>query len=301
MEIPKRDGGSYMIRYAFVVNSDLNACTSVSPALGKKHGCNHVNTPALAHYLVPPGGYNHGTGNIMTLGTAVFASVLSSVVLVLSVYHKQFRKVFFWVAGTSVIAAGILLLSVRQYRRHVVKEQAETERKIQSCIARFPIPYVLDGERMSAFAIASACARNPDFAPGANSSYLANVVEVHGGGTLKITPQQRFSPDGEPDAIPIIYLGHRQTFLLTCGNYGDPPTGITINQGLVSCPDPSASHECAQWDEKADKWAKYIGLSLGDCTKNGCVVYRGKKIMGGISRNEITNAQWDTCESETTK
>jgi hypothetical protein len=34
---------------------------------------------------------------------------------------------------------------------------------------------------------------------------------------------------------------------------------------------------------------------LSDCTKNGCVVYHGKRIIGGISRNEITNAQWDTC------
>lgn len=247
------------------------------------------------------GGYNHRTVNLMTLGTAVFASVLSSTVLALAVYHKQFRKIFFWVAGTSAVAAGIVFLSVRLYHRHVAKQQAETQRKIEACVARFPIPYVLDGERMSAFAIASACSRNPDFAPVSNSSYLANVVEVHGGGTLKINPPQKFSPDGDPDVIPIIYLGHRQTFLLTCGNYGDPPAAVTINQGLVTCPDSTSVPECAQWNEKADKWAKYIGLSLGDCTKNGCVVYREKKIIGGISRNEINNAQWNACENEAAK
>jgi hypothetical protein len=235
----------------------------------------------------------------MTLGTAIFAAVFSSTVLVLAVYHKQFRKVFFWVAGISAIATGIFFLSAHLYRRHEAKVHAEAEQKIQACVARFPIPYVLDGQRLSQFAIASACARNPDFSPVSNSNYLANIVEIRGGGTLQITPAQKFSPEGEPDSIPIIYLGRHQTFLLTCGNYGEPQTGISINQGLVSCPGASASttQECPQWDEKADKWAKYIGLSLGDCTNNGCVVYHGKKIMGGISHNEITNAQWHTCQA----
>ena len=234
----------------------------------------------------------------MTLGTALFASVVTSVVLVLAVYHKPFRKVFFWVAGISVLGAGIFFLSAHLYRKHEARKQADREGKFKACVARFPVPYVLDGERMSRLAIASACERNPDFAPVQNSSYLANIVEIHGGGTLKITPAQKFSLEGEPDVIPIIYLGHQQTFVLTCGNYGDPVTGITVNRGLVSCAGSAPAHECAPWNDKADKWANYIAPSLGDCTQNGCVVYRGKKIMGGISRNEITNAQWDTCELE---
>jgi hypothetical protein len=231
----------------------------------------------------------------MTLGTALFASVFSSVVLVLAVQHKQFRTALFRVAGTAAIAAGIFFLSVHLYRKHETAQRAETERKIQACVARFSVPYVLDGERMSAFAIASVCARNPDFAPAVNSSYVANIVEIRGGGTLRIAPPQKFSSDGEPDFIPIIYLGHHQTFVLTCGNYGEPQTPIAINQGLVSCPESSDAPDCAQWDDKADKWAKYIALSLSDCTQNGCVVYRGKKIIGGISRNEIRNARWDSC------
>ena len=236
----------------------------------------------------------------MTLGTGIFVAVFSSTILVLAVYHKQFRKVFFWVAGASAIVAGVFFLSVRLYRKHDVKVRAETEQKIRACVTRFPSPYVLDGQRMSASAIASACEKNPDFSPVLNPSYVASIVEIRGGGTLQITPPQKLSPDGEPDSIPILYLGHRQTFLLTCGNYGEPQTPISINQGLVSCPGASVStaQDCPQWDEKADKWAKYIGLSLGDCTGNGCVVYHGKKIMGGISHNEITNAQWHACESK---
>ena len=151
----------------------------------------------------------------MTLGTGILASVFSSTALVLVVCHRQFRKVFFWFAGISAIAAAIFFLSVHLYRKHEAKQRAEAEQKIQACVARFPIPYVLEGQRMSAFAIASACARNPDFTPIPNSNYLANIVEIRGGGTLRITPPQKFSPDGEPDSIPIIYLGRRQTFLLT--------------------------------------------------------------------------------------
>lgn len=235
----------------------------------------------------------------MTLGTGIFVAVFSSTILVLAVYHKQFRKVFFWVAGASAIAAGTFFLSARLYRKHEARQLAEMGRRVQACVARFPMPYVLDGQRMSASAIASACAKNSDFTPVLSSSYVASIVEIRGGGTLQITPAQKFSPDGEPDAIPIIYLGHRQTFLLTCGNYGEPQAAISVNQGLVSCPGASVStaQECPQWDDKADKWAKYLPLSLGDCTQNGCVVYHGKKIIGGISHNEITNAQWHSCQA----
>src|SRR6266699_1924801 len=126
----------------------------------------------------------------MTLGTALFASVVTSVVLVLAVYHKPFRKVFFWVAGISVLGAGIFFLSAHLYRKHEARKQADREGKFKACVARFPVPYVLDGERMSRLAIASACERNPDFAPVQNSSYLANIVLIHGGCTLKITPAQ---------------------------------------------------------------------------------------------------------------
>ena len=233
----------------------------------------------------------------MTVGTAVFASVFSSVVLVLAVYNKQFRKVLFWFAGISALGAGTFFLGMRLYRKHEAKQRADAERRITACIARFPAPYLFNGERMSAFAIASACMKDPDFTPDPNSPSLAKVVEVHSGGVLQITPRQQFSPEGDADFIPVIYLGHHQTFVLMCGNYGEQGTSVSINQGLVSCPEAPADHEheCAQRDGKPAKWGLYIGLSLGDCTKNGCVVYHDKKIVGGISRNEITSARWDTC------
>src|SRR5207245_10563400 len=89
----------------------------------------------------------------MTLGTALFASVVTSVVLVLAVYHKPFRKVFFWVAGISVLGAGIFFLSAHLYRKHEARKQADREGKFKACVARFPVAYVLADERMLRLAI----------------------------------------------------------------------------------------------------------------------------------------------------
>src|SRR5262249_54110203 len=119
----------------------------------------------------------------MTLGTGLFASVVSSVVLVLAVYHRKFRRAFFWVAGISAIGAAIFFLSVRLYYKQEAKQRAETDRKIKACIARFPAPYIFNGQRMSAFAVASACMKDPDFTPDPNSPSLAKVVEIRAGGT----------------------------------------------------------------------------------------------------------------------
>jgi len=94
----------------------------------------------------------------MTLGTALFASV----VLVLAVYHKGFRKVFLWIAGISAIGAGIFFLSVYLHDKYVVarevKRKAEIDRKVDACMARFPNLYIRpDGQRMDAWDIADEC------------------------------------------------------------------------------------------------------------------------------------------------
>jgi hypothetical protein len=59
---------------------------------------------------------------------------------------------------------------------------------------------------------------------------------------------------------------------------------------------------CKTWDEKGrcieDKWVKHIELSLRGCTKDGCVVYSGNTVVGSVSRNEITKAQWTPVQSK---
>lgn len=191
----------------------------------------------------------------MTLGTALFASV----VLVLAVYHKDFRKVFFWIAGISAIGAGIFLLSVYLHDQYVVareaRRKAEIDRKVNACMARFQGSYIQpDGQGMDVIDIADECTKNPDFAPVPNSilSQASSApqgctrwdvngtcvspigkkfVEIYGGETLKLASLR--TPAG---AVPVVYLGHKQKFTFTCGNFGEAGTAPTIKGGDVSCP-----------------------------------------------------------------
>jgi hypothetical protein len=97
----------------------------------------------------------------MTLGVALFASV----VLILLVYNKPFRKVFFWLAGICVVGYGLFLGGVFLYDYHEVKsaerktaqQAAEQEKAISKCMKRFPNGNLID--------TALLCDKNPDAAP----------------------------------------------------------------------------------------------------------------------------------------
>jgi hypothetical protein len=191
----------------------------------------------------------------MTLGTALFASV----VLVLAVYHKGFRKVFFWIAGISAISAGVFFLSVYLHDKYVVareaKRKAAMDRKVNACMARFPNPYIRpNGDRPDMWDIADACMKNPDLTPEQDMANVSasqtctewdvngrcvspnnqRIIEIYGGETLKSVRLSN-TPAG---AVPIIYLGHKQKFVLTCGNFGEAVAGpiVLIKSGDVSCP-----------------------------------------------------------------
>src|SRR5437763_15567576 len=98
----------------------------------------------------------------MTLGTGILASVFSSTVLVLAVYHRQFRKVFGWFAGISAIAAAIFFRGLRLYRKHGTKQRAEAEQRNQASHRRCPTPYAVKGHRRPRVANASAGAADAD-------------------------------------------------------------------------------------------------------------------------------------------
>jgi hypothetical protein len=76
----------------------------------------------------------------LSLGLAVFASV----VLILAVYHRGFRKVLLWTSLVIVVLAGLALAAYFGYDRYTTwkadralkKQQAETEKGVQDCIAR---------------------------------------------------------------------------------------------------------------------------------------------------------------------
>jgi hypothetical protein len=64
------------------------------------------------------------------LGVAVFASV----VLILAVYHKGFRKVVFWAGAVTVILGG----SYFAYDRYTTWQQTKAHKQaVKDCVARF--------------------------------------------------------------------------------------------------------------------------------------------------------------------
>jgi hypothetical protein len=75
----------------------------------------------------------------MSIGIAIFASV----VLLLVVYHKTFRKVFFWTAGIAAIGCGLFYGRLYLYLIHEEKVEAKKQAElhaaaVKTCIARFP-------------------------------------------------------------------------------------------------------------------------------------------------------------------
>jgi hypothetical protein len=72
----------------------------------------------------------------MTLGAWIFLSVL----LLLVVLHKQFRKVFFWAVGIGAVCFGIFVgysyLSEYLQEKHKAAEHAAFLKKVDECVTR---------------------------------------------------------------------------------------------------------------------------------------------------------------------
>ncbi|MFZ3333966.1 MAG: hypothetical protein WA197_25270 [Candidatus Acidiferrales bacterium] len=50
--------------------------------------------------------------------------------------------------------------------------------------------------------------------------------------------------------------------------------------------------QCIEWDLNGRCTITYGALQLGNCDKDGCSVYRKNFVVGSVSREEITKAQW---------
>lgn len=177
----------------------------------------------------------------MILGAAIFASV----VLILLVYHEKFRKVFFWIAGISVVLVGLFYLGLYLYSVHqdhvaeaarLADETAKANHKklVDACLDRYSKSGYIDPYQKFGGSLDTegTCDQNPNTDWGKPK---IKFVEIHGGDTLRIAPLQKFSA-GTPDFIPLVYLGHRQTFTFACGNYGEPSTNVVIKKGDIECP-----------------------------------------------------------------
>ena len=127
----------------------------------------------------------------MSLGVAVFASV----VLILAVYHKGFRKVLLW---TGALAAALALLAVAGYfayerystwqaDRAAQKQKGKLERGVHDCMLRLGTPMPAEGTA-------------PDFIPAA---FFRNLTACQAYPDLDIPPPP---PGSVPDSLPAGYM-----------------------------------------------------------------------------------------------
>jgi hypothetical protein len=159
----------------------------------------------------------------MTLGTASFLSV----VLLLIVFHAQFRKVFLRFAGIAVVLVGVSCAGYylyNSYEAHVAAKNAPID--------------------LSAGLVPK---QDVDFSD-LGGTRISPVIEIHGGETLKVihgsSEPQHLRGGGETlfdmsKSIPIIYFGHHQTIAVVCGNFGDASFQVparTDNSGEITCP-----------------------------------------------------------------
>jgi hypothetical protein len=179
----------------------------------------------------------------MTLGAAIFASV----VLVLLVYNKPFRKASAWVAG---VLAGIILVgglgwyAYGKYQDYSQAKQVAAHKKlVDACVARFSTSdYRKTNELAPYLDLTTTCENNPNIDWNSESKSAPNapyskVVEIHDGDTLT----------NASGVIPLVYMRHGQKMVLACK---DSPTGLpTVKKGIVSCPDDESA-PCNTWDEK---------------------------------------------------
>jgi len=168
----------------------------------------------------------------MTLGVAIFASV----VLVLLVYNKPFRKICAWIAGVAVVIALGWYIYTR-YQNSVQEKTAAAHKKlIDDCVKRFSTSgYVDSGPWAKYIDVRSSCENDPD------SEWIPekpNVVAIHGGETLQVV----HSKSAPASSIPLVYLGHKQKFILACGVYGEHHVPVEFpaidkdTKNELSCP-----------------------------------------------------------------
>jgi hypothetical protein len=162
----------------------------------------------------------------MSLGAGVFASV----VLILLVYNKGFRRVFLWVAAISA-GVGLMWYGYVKYRNYAqAKQVAAHKRLVDACVVRHSaaansgqwMDYVDD--------VQGTCETNPNYdwrrSESANSQ---KVIQIHGGEELDIVSGEK---------MPIVYLRPRQKFTLICASEvtKDSLPVAPVKDGVTSCP-----------------------------------------------------------------
>jgi len=125
----------------------------------------------------------------MTLGAWIFLSVL----LLLVVLHKQFRKCFFWTACAAAVCLGIFVgysyLKERREEKRRAAEHAAFLKKADECVTRLTPPGVKQSWFLDGTTPASACSLNPDITENeAISQHSPSSVPIPEGATLGWSP-----------------------------------------------------------------------------------------------------------------
>ena len=183
----------------------------------------------------------------MSLGLAIFASV----VLVLAVYHRQFRRVLLYTIVIGAVLGAIGFGGVYLYDRHEAAKNEKHRQAVNSCIERnrnvgdvFDQVIALKGKSLE-----ERCDSDPEFkiisTGESKASTTPGVIQIYGGETLKIAKaSEATSGSKKPDfiaVVPLLYLGRDQRFTVTCGTYqgnidGSNPSFSPVIEGTtITC------------------------------------------------------------------
>lgn len=191
-------------------------------------------------------------------------------VLVLGVFRPDFRKFLLWTVGAGaalcILAAGIWWAR-SAYQSHVEQAASAKHRATtDACVKRLtgidpkntpdtlPVGSAWKGDW---FATVDACEKDPETArvvpdyqriacesgandPACNHKPYGSVIEIRGGETLKVrhpaNPPKGVPIDLKDGLIPIVYLGHNQQFVFSCGVFGEQGESPTVTSSTITCP-----------------------------------------------------------------
>jgi hypothetical protein len=179
----------------------------------------------------------------MSLGLAIFASV----VLVLAVYHKQFRKVLLYAIAVGAVLGAIIFGGIYLYDRHEAAKYEKHLQAVKSCVDK-NVGNIFDEIAATGKSVEEQCESDPTLTITATKAQAKTstpeIVPIYGGETLKIVkPGEetggRKVPPLQAGFIPLLYMGRNQKFSVICGTYIDngakPSLNPVIEGTTITC------------------------------------------------------------------
>ena len=167
----------------------------------------------------------------MSLGLGVFASV----VLILAVYHKGFRKVVLWTGAVTIILGLLGLGGYFAYDRYTTWQQQKAGEKaaaahkqaVKDCVARFPNADVFDQ---------AACDEDPTRVPGQskfdpNAPYSSVPPQVKWDKPSATTPRFTITPPAKVRVIQATVTCDTVVYDRDKFGAGDPQAIDTLHKG----------------------------------------------------------------------